>query len=149
MKHTLALARVARDDVRTAHALSIQKLASARTELATILRRGELARRIDDALTVAVAERFADSQRTTIAIFERKVAVQHEELVLTERTVSEMESELKSVTGIGPTPPDGSAAEATTGGAADPADFHGLDDAARAQSADERLAALKRRMGRA
>lgn len=153
MKHTLALARVARDDVRTAHALSIQKLESARTELSTILRRGDLARQIDDAETVAVAERFAESQRNTIAIFERKVAVQHEELVLTERTVSEMESELRSVTGIGPTPPDGSAADATSGpssgATADPADYRGLDDAARAQSADERLAELKRRMGRA
>ena len=153
MKHTLALARVARDDVRTAHALSIQKLESARTELSTILRRGDLARQIDDAETVAVAERFAESQRNTIAIFERKVAVQHEELVLTERTVSEMESELRSVTGIGPTPPDGSAADATSGASsgatAGPADYRGLDDAARAQSADARLAELKRRMGRA
>ena len=148
MKHTLSLARVARDDVRTAHALSLQKLETARTELATILRRGELARQIDDAETVAVAERFAESQRGTIAVFERKVAVQYDELVLTERTVSEMEAELKSVTGIGPSA-SGTRDDDTAGGAtADPSDYRGLDDKARAQSADERLAELKRRMGR-
>lgn len=148
MKHTLALARVARDDVRTAHALSIQKLEAARTELATILRRGKLAHQIDDAETVAVAARFAESQRGTIALLERKVAVQHEELVLTERTVSEMESELRGVTGIGPAP-SAADSDATAGANVDSADYRPLDDAARARSADERLAELKRRMGRA
>lgn len=149
MKHTLALARVTRDDVRTAYAASVQKLEHARTELATILRRGELARQIDDNETVAVAERFAESQRNTIAIFERKVAVQHEELVLTERTVSEMEQELKAVTGIGPSPSTDSRADDAVGRSdADSADYRSLDDAARAQTADDRLAELKRRMGR-
>ena len=148
MKQTLALARIARDDVRTAHAVSIQKLEAARTELATILRRGKLAQQIDDAETVAVAERFAESQRETIAVLERKVTVQHEELVLTERTVGEMESALRDVTGIGPAPSVADR-DATSGAHVDSADYRPLDDAARAQSADERLAELKRRMGRA
>jgi hypothetical protein len=151
MKHTLALARVARDDVRSAYAQAMQKLDAARAELATIVRRGELARQIDDQETVAVAERFAETQRSTIALFERKVAVQHEELMLTERTVSDMEAELRSVTGIGPTP-TGGAAETDAEPAsspADPLDYRPLDDAARAQTADDRLAELKRRMGRA
>lgn len=147
MKHTLALARLARDDVRAAYAASVQKLELARTELNTILRRTELARQIDDQETVTVAERFATTQRETIAVFERKVAVQHEELVLTERTVADMETELRSVTGIGPVP-DAPAQNATPGAEADAADYRPLDDAARAQSADERLAELKRRMGR-
>ncbi len=147
MKHTLALARVARDDVRAAYAASVQKLELARTELSTILRRTELARQIDDQETVTVAERFAATQRETIAVFERKVAVQHEELVLTERTVADMEVELRAVTGIGPTP-DAAPHNATPGADVDAADYRPLDDAARAQSADERLAELKRRMGR-
>lgn len=151
MKHTLALARVSRDDVRAAYVVSMQRLDVARTELATILRRGDLARQIDDTETVEVAARFAESQRETIAVFERKVAVQHEELVLTERTVSEMESDLRGVTGIGPTP--SARGNLDTDDGADPphvdsADYRPLDDAARAQSADERLAELKRRMGR-
>lgn len=151
MKHTLALARVSRDDVRAAYVVSMQRLELARTELATILRRGDLARQIDDTETVEVAARFAETQRETIAVFERKVAVQHDELVLTERTVSEMESDLRSVTGIGPTPGVRGNVDADDG--ADPshvdsADYRPLDDAARAQSADERLAELKRRMGR-
>lgn len=148
MKHTLALARVSRDEVRAAYATSMQRLEQARTELATILRRGELARQIDDQETVAVAERFADTQRTTIAVLDRKVAVQHEELVLTERTVSEMEQELRSVTGIGPLPGSASESASADSSPVDSADYRPLDDAARAQSADERLAELKRRMGR-
>lgn len=147
MKQTLALARVARDDVRAAHALSMQKLEAARHELATIVRRGELARQIDDQETVTIAERFAESQKATIAVFERKVAVQHDELVLTERQVSEMEAELRVTTGIGPAP--GGPPSPGDAAAVDPSDFRVLDDAARAQSADERLAELKRRMGRA
>jgi hypothetical protein len=150
MKHTLALARIARDDVRSAHAKAIQKLDAARAELATIVRRGELARQIDDLETVSVAERFAESQRTTIALFERKVAVQHDELELSERTVNEMEAELKAVTGIGPSRDRdaGQVSGDSDAASADPSDYRGLDDAARAQSAEERLAELKRRMGR-
>lgn len=147
MKQTLALARLARDDVRAAYALSLQKLDSARTELATIVRRGELARQIADQETVTIAERFAESQTTTIAVFERKVAVQHEELVLTERQVSEMEAELRATTGIGPAV--GAAQDAREASTVDPSDYRALDDAVRAQTADDRLAELKRRMGRA
>ncbi len=149
MKHTLSLARVARDEVRAAYAASLTRLELARGELETILRRGELARQIDDLETVKVAERFAETQRSSIAVFERKVAVQHDELMLTERTVAEMETELRSATGIGPMP--GATAEPPDGidpSSVHPSDYRGLDDAARAQSADERLAELKRRMGR-
>jgi len=148
MKQTLALARVTRDDVRTAYAASVKKLEAARTELATIVRRGDMARQIDDQETVTVAERFAETQRSTVSVLERKVAVQYDELAMVERTVTEMEAELKAVTGRGPAPdrtPDPSVAGAES---VDSSDFRGLDDAARAQSADERLAELKRRMGR-
>lgn len=148
MKQTLALARVARDDVRTAYAASMQKLESARTELATIMRRGDLARQINDEETVAVAERFAESQRATLGVLERKVAVQYEELSMAERTVTEMEAELKAVTGRGPAPdltPDPSVAGAAN---VHSSDYRSLDDAARAQTAEERLAELKRRMGK-
>ena len=96
---------------------------------------------------MTIAERFAETQRTTIAVFERKVAVQHEELVLTERQVGEMEAALRATTGIGPAPSATPApGEAPT---VDPSDYRALDDAARAQTADDRLAELKRRMGRA
>lgn len=148
MKHTLALARVARDDVRTAHAKSVQRLDAARAELTTILRRGQLAQQIDDTETVAVAERFADTQRETIAVLERKVAVQLEELTLAERTVSEMEGDLRAATGLGGHGSSSAPADAAARDETDPADFRPLSDAARAQSAEERLAELKRKMGR-
>jgi DNA gyrase/topoisomerase IV subunit A len=146
MKHTLALARVARDDVRAAYAVSMQKLEAARTELATITRRGELARQINDDETVTIAMRFADAQRSSIALLERKLAVQHDELTLAERTVTEMEAELRAVTGVAPAGAEGDAAPGAAD--ADPADFRPLDAAARAQQADDRLAALKKRMGK-
>jgi hypothetical protein len=153
MKHTLALARVARDEVRAAYAASTQKLEAARLELATIVRRGELARQISDLETVAVAERFAATQQSTIALLERKVAVHHDELVLTERAVSEMEADLRAVTGVGPRDDAGGARDpaASTSGEprANATDYQPLDDAARAQNADARLAELKRRMGKA
>lgn len=154
MKQTLALARLARNDLREAAVRSAERLAAARGELATIERRGELARQIDDHETVAVAERFAETQRATIALLERKTAVSQDELALSEHTVSQMETELRGVTGIGPMPNVAGASGATPGAAPDGApgvdasDFRGLDDAARAQAADERLAELKRRMGR-
>ncbi|MDZ7630880.1 MAG: hypothetical protein U5K74_05855 [Gemmatimonadaceae bacterium] len=152
MKQTLALARVSRDDVRAAYAATMQRLELARTELATIVRRGDLARQIDDHETVEVAERFAETQRNTILVLERKVAVQHDELVLTERTVSEMEAELRARTGIGPAPSAASGAGSPSSPSETPlvdaAEFRGLDDAARARTAEERLAELKRRMGR-
>ena len=150
MKQTLALARLARNDLREAAVRSAERLAAARAELATIERRGELARQIDDHETVAVAERFAETQRATIALLERKTAVSRDELALSEQTVSEMEAELRGVTGIGPMPNVAGASGAAADGApgVDASDFRGLDDAARAQAADERLAELKRRMGR-
>lgn len=159
MKHTLALARVARDEVRAAHAASVQKLTAARMELTTIERRGDLARQIDDQETVAVAERFAESQRATIALLQRKVGVLQDELAQTERTVGHMEADLRAATGRGGSgAPSGDATSAGRDAddgsdAADPtigtAEYRGLDEAARAQTADERLAELKRRMGRA
>ncbi len=148
MKQTLALARVARDEVRAALTRSRERLAAAQQELATITRRGELARQISDDETVAVAVRFAESQRATIGVLERKVAVHEEELALSERTVAEMETDLRGATGIGPMPA-GAAAGPGAGEAVDAADFRGLDDAARVQAADDRLAELKRRMGKA
>jgi len=147
MKQTLALARVARDDVREALARSRTRLAAAAQELATITRRSDLARQIGDDETVAVAQRFADSQRATIGVLERKVAVQEEELALHERTVSDMEAELRAATGIGPMPSD-AGVDVRGASPVDSSDFRGLDDAARIQAADDRLAELKRRMGR-
>ena len=149
MKQTLALARITRADVQAALQRSRTTLAAAAQELTTIARRGDLARQIGDDETVAVAERFAESQRATIGVLERKVAVQEEELALHERAVAEMEADLRSATGVGPMP--AGAAAGTAGAAAsssDPADFRSLDDAARVQAADDRLAELKRRMGK-
>jgi hypothetical protein len=149
MKQTLALARIARNDLREAAARSATRLAAALSELATIERRGEMARQIDDQETVDVAVRYAQTQRATIALLERKIAVEQDELALSEQTVAQMETELRNVTGIGPSVDGASAATGSAeDGGVDPSDFRPLDSAAKARAADERLAELKRRMGR-
>jgi hypothetical protein len=155
MKQTLAMARVSRDEIRAAHAQSSKQLTAAEAELATILRRSAMAAQINDTETVGVAARFAESQRSTIALLQRKVALQQDELALAERTVTEMEADLKAVTGIGPAPGRSTAADATgsttrddDAATADQSDYRELDAATRAQQADQRLAELKRKMGR-
>jgi hypothetical protein len=146
MQETLALARVARDESRAAHARARQALDAAERELATILRRGALAAQINDAETVAVAERFAGTQREQVARLARKEAVLLEDVVAAERTVQEMEQEWQSVSGRAPSVPP--TADAGSDSPADAAAYRSLDDAARAAAADARLEELKRRMGR-
>jgi hypothetical protein len=162
MKQALAAARLARDDAWRAVAATEQALGTARDELATIERRRELARRIDDQETVAVADRFAATQRESVALLERKLAVQRDEAAFAARTAGEMETELRALVGGGPVPPadaaratttsvDGEALAAEIDGLAprgDDADFGVLEHERRAREAAERLAALKRRMGR-
>jgi hypothetical protein len=166
MKSALAAARLARDDAWGAVAATEQRLGAARVELATIERRRDLARGIDDTETVAVADRFAAAQRESIALLERKLAVQRDEAAFAGRTAEEMESELRLATGRPADPASGAPPHVTHDGApagqdapaapgdgapsveVDERDFGVLDHARRAREAAERLAALKRRMGR-
>lgn len=155
MKQALAAARLARDDAWRAVAETERRLGVAREELATIERRRELARAIGDDETVAVAERFAAPQRETIALLERKAAVQRDEAALAERTAREMEGELEAATGRRAAPPPDAPGVAADD-AAPPPPASGVDEASfdrfeherRAREAADRLAALKRRMGR-
>ena len=153
MQQTLALARVARDESRAAHAKARRALELAEQELATIERRGMLAARINDQETVAVAERFAATQREQVARLLRKEAVLLEEVIAAERTVAGMEEELRAVTGRAGAPrPEASGwapeAAADAADTVDPAAYRALDEAAREAAADARLAELKRRMGK-
>lgn len=167
MKQALAAARLARDDAWAAVALTEQRLGAARAELATITRRRALADGIGDTETVAVADRFARAQEDTIALLERKLAVQRDEAAFEGRTVDEMESELRLATGRpGVAPSDGAPSasadlpprddvasgsphdDPATHREVDERAFGVLDHERRAREASERLAALKRRMGR-
>lgn len=69
-----------------------KELAAEQEQLATTIRRGELAQGINDAETAAIAAEFAERHRQRVSLLERKLAVQQDELALAEReyqTVSE------------------------------------------------------------
>ncbi len=154
MRDTLVQARVGLADLRSALATTRQRLEGERRELDTVRRRKGLAAGINDAETVAVAERYEAQHAQRAAVLEQKLAVQEAELAMAEREVEEMTAELKlAAAGVdtpSPLSPDPSQV------AADPEAEHlqqELDSMARARrraatdaEADEKLAALKRRM---
>jgi small-conductance mechanosensitive channel len=154
MKETLVQARMGLDDLRGGLRLTEERLVVERAELETAERRQRLAEGINDAETAALAERYARQHRERVETLVAKLAVQQQEIAQGEREVEEMTAELKSAAaGIGAAPP-------AAGGAlhADPLDdgLAGTVDAmgraqrraAQDQAAEERLAELKRRMGR-
>jgi hypothetical protein len=167
MRETLVQARMGLDDLRKGVTETQARLTRERSELETVRRRKQLAVGINDAETVAIADRYEKQHTERIALLERKLETQEAELAMVEREVGEMNAEFK-LAAAGGTPgvsagsaaaganPDAAAqaeAEAATGDNAGLRDE--LDGLARARrradaesSADEKLAALKRRMGK-
>ena len=153
MRETLVRARVGLADMRQGVEESRLTLAAKQRELETVQRRKAQAAAIADAETVRVAERYEAELSSRIDILARKLAVQEEEIALGEREVSEMTAELRKAIGGGAAPIPGVEADPL----ADPASAS-LDElsalertrarAARDANADERLAELKRRMGK-
>lgn len=66
------------------------ELASEREHLERTERRGALARQINDAETIRVAEEFAERHRRKVAVLEQKVAATEAELALRSREAEEM-----------------------------------------------------------
>jgi hypothetical protein len=152
MRQTLVQARVGLADMRQGVEESRLALGAKQRELETVQRRKAQAEAISDAETVRVAGRYEAELVSRIDILTRKLAVQEEELAIGEREVGEMTAELRKAIGrIGPVP------DAANDPLAD-AQSAALDElsslersrarAARDASADERLAELKRRMGK-
>ena len=163
MRETLVQARMGLDDLRKGVEETRARLARERSELETVRRRKQLAGGINDAETVAIAERYEKQHAERASLLERKLETQEAELAMVEREVGEMNAEFKlAAAGANP----GVSAGPTTGG---PAVGESVDDAttdnaglgdeidglARARrradaesTADEKLAALKRRMGK-
>ena len=164
MRETLVQARMGLDDLRKGVEETRARLTRERSELETVRRRRQLAEGIKDAETVAVAERYEKQHAERAALLERKLETQEAELAMVEREVGEMNTEFKlAAAGANPGVSAGSSSGATAPadpGADDVAgDNAGLrdeiDGLARARrraeaesSADEKLAALKRRMGK-
>jgi hypothetical protein len=162
MRETLVQARMGLDDLRKGVEQTRARLARERAELDTVRRRRQLAEKIKDAETVTIAERYEKQHAERAAILERKLETQEAELAMVEREVGEMNAEFK-LAAAGGTP--GVSAGGAPGTGADSAGDDGLSDNAglrdeidglararrRAEaesSADEKLAELKRRMGK-
>jgi len=152
MRETLVQARVGLAEMRQGLEETRISLVAKEREIETVRRRKAQATAIGDAETVRVAERYEQELSSRVDVLARKLRVQEDELALGEREVGEMTAELrKAIGGVPPVP----------GVAADPladADSAALDElsslersrarAARDANADERLAELKRRMGK-
>jgi hypothetical protein len=164
MRETLVQARMGLDDLRRGVTETQARLKRERSELETVRRRKELAVGINDAETVAIAERYEKQHTERVALLERKLETQEAELAMVEREVGEMNTEFKlaaagatpGVSAGSPINPDAAAAAEAEEAAGDQAGLRDeLDGIARARrradaemSADEKLAALKRRMGK-
>jgi hypothetical protein len=163
MRETLVQARMGLDDLRKGVDETRARLARERSELETVRRRKQLAEGIDDAQTVTIAERYEKQHAERASLLERKLETQEAELAMVEREVGEMNAEFKlAAAGANPGVSAGSAAGGpAVGESADDVttDHAGLrdelDGLARARrraeaesTADEKLAALKRRMGK-
>jgi len=163
MRETLVQARMGLDDLRKGLEETRARLARERSELETVRRRKQLAEGINDAETVAIAERYEKQHAERASLLERKLETQEAELAMVQREVGEMNAEFKlAVAGANPGVSAGSATGGPAAGesvddvAADNAGLRDdIDGLARARrraeaesTADEKLAALKRRMGK-
>lgn len=160
MKDALVHARLALQDLRAAVQATERRLVAERAELATVVRRRGLAEQVGDRETVTVAERFVAQHGERVRVLEQKQAAQLDELSLAEREYDSMSRDLKrAMAGL----PLGSASveaaamreveealgESRFGAPADPeATSRAERREAREASAAERLAELKRKLGR-
>ena len=158
MKQTLVTARMGLDDLRGGVGLTRQRLEAERRELETMRRRKGYAAGINDSETVALAEKYEAHHAERAEVLQRKLDAQEAELAMAEREVAEMTAELKqAMLGVpaAPSIDDAAAAEADTvlddaSGMASELDAMGRARARseREAAAEERLAELKRRMGK-
>jgi len=158
MKQTLVTARMGLDDLRGGVALTRQRLEGERRELETMRRRKGYAAGINDAETVTLAEKYEAHHAQRVEVLQRKLDAQEAELAMAEREVAEMTAELKqAMLGVpgAPSIDDAAAADANavlddSSGMASELDAMGRARARseREAAAEERLAELKRRMGK-
>jgi hypothetical protein len=165
MKDALVLARMALHDLREGVTVTERRLAAEQAELDTVTRRRGLAAQINDAETVAIADRCVAQHAERVRVLEQKRAAQRDELALAEREYEAMSRELKRAMAGLPLGAAGSAGsheaaamregeealgerQAATDEAALDAMARARDREAREADAAERLAALKRQLGK-
>ena len=146
MRDALVHAKLGLHDLRASLATTDVRLAAERAELETVRRRQGLAAQIGDQETVAVAERFAVQHQERVAMLETKQMVQQQELSLAERDYDDMSAELRLIlSGVAPGP---HTTASTTASTAQAPPVSADTRADREADAEQRLAALKRRMGK-
>ena len=161
MKQTLVQARMGLDDLRGGAAVTRQRLEVETRELETMRRRKTAAVAINDSETVTLAEKYETLHAERAEVLRKKLEALDAELGMVQREVDEMTSELKqAMLGAG-TGANASAIEDEARAAADSV----LDDgrnvaeeidalsragrrSARESEAEQKLAELKRRMGK-
>ncbi len=164
MKDALVHAKLALQDLREGVAITEKRLGSEQKELDTATRRRAMAAQIDDAETVAIADKFVAQHAEKVRVLEQKRAAQLDELSLAEREYDEMSRELKrAMAGLpfGSASPESVEASAMREveealgerqAAAETAELNAMARArareAREADATERLAALKRQLGK-
>ena len=166
MKEALVHAKMGVQDLRSGVTVTERRVAQERDELATVERRLGLAAQINDQETVAIAERFRAQHAERLAVLETKLMSQQQELNLMERELEEMTVQLRRAMSGLPISPDAAiereAMEEVNSAIGDTRDTAGsqssvLDDelksprltrAEKEANAADRLAELKRRMGK-
>lgn len=148
MRRAAVDGRAALLQLREAQARTERELAVERQQLADAQRRGTLAEGIGDRDTAEIAQRFAAKHGERVAVLEQKLAAQQAELALAERDVGEMVAQLKELERRGGIAPD-AARPAAEELPTDDSELRAVTDrAAREADAAERLAELKKRMGK-
>ncbi len=149
MRETLVHARVGLSEMREGVEASRLTLAGKRQELETVQRRKTQAEAIGDGETVRVAERYEAELSSRVDILARKLGVQEDELALGEHEVGEMTAELRKAIGGAPGAPAQGASDPESGALDELSSLErSRARAERDAHANERLAELKRRMGK-
>jgi len=154
MREAVVDAKVAVAEVQEAVARTERELTAERQRLADAERRGRLAGEIQDAETVAVAERFAIKHRERLGVLERKLANQREELALAQRELDDMQAQLKTADRDRPAMEAQRSAREAAAGTEPALDLQDellrsdMDRAAREAAAARQLEELKKKMRR-
>lgn len=163
MKDALVHAKLGLQDLRTAIAVTERRVAQERTELQTVERRLGLAAQIQDAETVAIAEKYRGQHAERLAVLETKLMSQQQELTLGERELEDMTAQMRRAMSGLPIDSGGNAerqaereVEAALNGDgtfssqafSEELEAPRLSRAEKEAAAEDRLAELKRRMGK-
>jgi hypothetical protein len=161
MRDAMVLAKVSMQELRDALRATEARIAQERTALDTVRRRQLLAAGIGDQETVSIAERFASQHAERVAMLETKLMAQQQELMLAERELDDMSAQLRmAMSGLDPNAGGHDEAarrevdallDGSLDDSPDPLGRHAPPRRSRAEreaDAADRLAELKRRMGK-